>query len=617
MRVFLLLIVAMNAYAGEALYRVALLEPRGAADFYQSTEPRAINNLGTVAGVFYRTWPYPAGTSGTGMFIHSPESGFEEIGHYEGMMTQPYHINERGQITVSARAPNIELALRYTPGVGFERIGSFEEIRASALSINSHGTLVGTTDTQGATHAFLYSDNEGMVDLGTFGGIYASAGGINDQGYVVGFTTFEEWDPADEVFYRYNMAYRWQGSEGVTFLGRGKALRINEKMTVLLEGDEWGPEIILRGERKAILAKNWVWPGMGMALNDADVIVGGGGDYKGSWFNWPQPTGYVWAEMTGVQNLQHPTFQDSGWWITGAWGINNVGQIAAEAWFVGKRRAVRLDPIAPRLRVRASATNAAISWFPAWPGVFLESTESLAEPNWERVSLLETNEISLPLTSAARFFRLNVTALEGLCCGPEPEREVRHAPDAYSRIQETRLAEVFRNFAGWPPSLVIARAERPRDLVFEGGGFDLNDDLLSFEWSILEDNGWRSFASARWATNRFERFGRHEVQLRVSDGELAGTNTLTFDMITPGEFLWALSEAIEAHPDRGPGADAFNAMLNAAAERLDQGDEARGLEVVNEALSLLDTEQVLFQQHHGPLGYFLQTFIWMMEQGAI
>ena len=95
--------------------------------------------------------------------------------------------------------------------------------------------------------------------------------------------------------------------------------------------------------------------------------------------------------------------------------INSHGQIVG----LSNHGAYRLDPIPPRLAIQPTATNMILSWTPAWPGLILEATDSLSFPDWQPLDTGGTNVIQVPLDSPNRFFRLDTSALAGLCCAPE------------------------------------------------------------------------------------------------------------------------------------------------------------------------------------------------------
>ena len=111
----------------------------------------------------------------------------------------------------------------------------------------------------------------------------------------------------------------------------------------------------------------------------------------------------------------------SNWRMGSAIGINDRGQIAVDGVEQSASASVpvRLDPIPPKLSIRHAPPNLLLSWAPAWPGIVLESAESLVDSEWESVDTGGTNVVSLPLESPHRFFRLNLDALKGLCCAPE------------------------------------------------------------------------------------------------------------------------------------------------------------------------------------------------------
>jgi hypothetical protein len=149
-------------------------------------------------------------------------------------------------------------------------------------------------------------------------------------------------------------------------------------------------------------------------VNNYDVAVGGG-IASNKW------TALIWTETEGLLPLNALIPPDSGWRLASASAINDYGQITGEGVLNDDPAAAtyRLDPIPPTLKIRRQAGRVEVSWTPRWPGLVLEATDSLATPNWQPVPTGTTNVVWFSTTNWARFFRLNLEGIRGLCCPPQ------------------------------------------------------------------------------------------------------------------------------------------------------------------------------------------------------
>ena len=200
-----------------------------------------------------------------------------------------------------------------------------------AYGINDSGQVVGTSDIGinvpfgGTFHAFRTAPNGAINratdDLGTLGGTYSSASAINNYGQVVGSSYLL----GDTV-------------GGVTII---HAFRTAPNKRINPATDDLGT-----------LAGGW-WTAAA-AIDNYGQVVGS------SWIN-SDDTYHAFVYSNGMmQDLNNLASTGSCDLISTASGINDRGQIAANANCMGQGHAVRLDPIynAPvRPPVRADGTS--------------------------------------------------------------------------------------------------------------------------------------------------------------------------------------------------------------------------------------------------------------------
>ena len=318
-------------------------------------------------------------------------------------------INDNGQVSLYGTPDNVIFpTYRYTPGVGCELLGALYNVGDGAISkaINSLGQVVGYSDAFNGTrpwqYGFLYTDGIGMTSIGSLNeNAYSSAKDINDIGQVTGASG--------------GHAFLYTPEAGMVSIGQGAGFAINNRGVVAGKVG-WRPPYnaaIYRGGTNLVLTP----PDLDAEaddINDYNVVVG-------LRFSQYPPEIFVWTEQDGVMGLNE--FIEPGWRISWPGGINDHGQIAAEGYYVPGNApssvAVRLDPIPPKLAIHLGPTNAVVSWAPNWPGLVLESTESLSVPDWQPLATGGTNLVSVAASSPLRFFRLNLDGVRGLCCPPQ------------------------------------------------------------------------------------------------------------------------------------------------------------------------------------------------------
>lgn len=170
-----------------------------------------------------------------------------------------------------------------------------------AIDINNEGQVVGSSDSQdGPYHAFRWSEGT-MTDLGTLGGNFSQAYAINKAGDVVGWAQFTKSSTAWHAFL-------WSNANGtMTDLGT-----------------------LTGGINEESIATD---------INNAGRVIG----YTLT--NETNPRYFTWYKGT-MTDLNTLLPENSGWKITGVYGINNHGQIVGQGSFNGgKTTAVLLTPV--------------------------------------------------------------------------------------------------------------------------------------------------------------------------------------------------------------------------------------------------------------------------------
>jgi probable HAF family extracellular repeat protein len=290
-----------------------------------------INNHGDVVG-------WSMGSAGTRAFVYRQSTGMLALPALTGRpVTTARAINDDGIVvgTASTGGTDVGHAVRWQAGaaqdLGTLDGGSFSEAR----DVNASGTIVGSSSTNGGqlsgTHAFRYSDGAGMVDL-TAGFDDGRAEGINDTGQIVGW--------------RNGRAYRLSGS---TFTDLGVPTGFAQSFAVAINGTGQvaGHVISPTGNSERIFRySNGVMTlvgGMGefnraWAINSSGDVVGQGLPVLGL------RQGFLYTDANGMQGLNQLIDPAAGWYILGATGINDVGQIVGWASGPNGQRAVRLMP---------------------------------------------------------------------------------------------------------------------------------------------------------------------------------------------------------------------------------------------------------------------------------
>jgi probable HAF family extracellular repeat protein len=402
--------IALLAYDGLVLAQISVPPPvcyratelnysfiRNSTNDLYDVYPIRLTDSGAFTGyIYYHDAP-------RALLFYSPESGFVDLGRWNGLGTRGLSLNERGQIAVRVTGPNLEKMFLYAPGAGFHDLGSLgNEMPGSehfTKFINASGQITGFSETpNGDAHAFRWTEGTGMEDIGTLpGGWFSTGNGINSRGWVSGSSRIE--DGSFNVFLS-------RPGEPIVDLGPGIGGDINNRGVIIGSGPNGIPELLYDGRRVRIA------PNFGIAnysvgcLNDHNLFRGTYWDSRlGIGF-----TAIVGSEKHGIVDLNKLIPTNSGWVLTEGTGMNNKCQIVGRGWNgnAGRNTIFRLDPVIPPITIRHASTNVLLSWPDTFFPLRLEEADGPEATTWQAVSGVTTNWATLPLAHSKRFYRLAI-----------------------------------------------------------------------------------------------------------------------------------------------------------------------------------------------------------------
>lgn len=321
------------AAASAASYTIITI-PRPAGGDWRHGGASGINDRGDVAGAYVRFIDPSGFEQVPRAFVYTDLGGTSELPWPAGWVSRAVDINNRGQVAFYGAASGAPfVAYRYTPGVGYEPLGNFGGLFTEPDAINNLGQLTGYSEgPDGHARAFRYSDDVGLEYIG---GSFISSRGldINDRGWVVGGGG--------------GHAFVYRDNEGVIDLGSGAARGINNAGVVV------GEAFLPNGDSEAFVYENGQMRPLGHLgggtarlddINEYGVAVGTGsilleGGIRSS-------IALYWSEATGLINLNTLLPENSGWHLASATAINEYGQITGNGTFNGViGTAYRLDLI--------------------------------------------------------------------------------------------------------------------------------------------------------------------------------------------------------------------------------------------------------------------------------
>ncbi|USX20070.1 HAF repeat-containing protein [Oxalobacteraceae bacterium OTU3REALA1] len=210
-------------------------------------------------------------------------------------------INEAGHVAGTAVKDGYGRAFLYRDGV-IHDLGTLPDGKlSSAMAMNNRGQIAGIAEYQwsewggGPEHAFSY-ENGVMTDLGTLGGTNSWAFGINERGQVVGGSELSEGHPDGEHAFLYENG-------------------------VMLDLGTLAPGSKSRAR----------------GINNLGQVVG--------WYSLNTGRSFIYHQRFGMRDLNAMVDPASGWFIQGAYSINDRQQIVGLGCKNGQYGAVLLNPI--------------------------------------------------------------------------------------------------------------------------------------------------------------------------------------------------------------------------------------------------------------------------------
>ena len=296
-------------------YEILNLESLG-APANDGVFARGVNNHGQVMGSYWTP-----GQTELRLFSYSFGTGMVDIGPSPARYMYGKGINDLGQLIGFGFAGPIANGYRYTPGVGYELLtGPGDD--SEPQGINNHGQVTGWTFINGQERLFRYTDGVGLEDLG----LEMAGLAINDRGDITGIT--------------HGSVFLYQDGVGVTLLGQGEGRAINN-IGVIAGNTSLSPvggSAFIYKDGTMQLLGNFGGSTEAWAMNNQNEIIGQARIED-------QLAAFLWSEQNGIEDLNALIAPGSGWFLTGAFSINDRGQIVGDGFYNGKYSAFLLQPI--------------------------------------------------------------------------------------------------------------------------------------------------------------------------------------------------------------------------------------------------------------------------------
>lgn len=246
----------------------------------------------------------------------------------------PTSINRAGQISGHSG----DRAFLYQDGI-IKELSEVQGIYGAANGMNDRGQIVGGSQIvpRGPSHAFLYESGT-MTDLGTLGGLDSTAYAINNDGVVVGSA-----DTAEKSSHAF--LYKSGRLQDLGTLGGQRSVAAAISNTGLIAGNS---QIDNNKVTHAFLYAKGVMKDLGtmgggdhseaFGVNDSGQTVGFAYTVRGR-------RAFIYSNGT-MQDLTDLLPPGTGWVLTDANAINNVGQIVGTGFIHAEMFSFLLTPTA-------------------------------------------------------------------------------------------------------------------------------------------------------------------------------------------------------------------------------------------------------------------------------
>lgn len=289
-----------------------------------------INAAGDVVG-------WSLGPNGTRAFLFTAATGLRALPSPAGRpVTTARSVNATGSVVGNASAGGTDIghAVRWQSSavrdLGTLGTGLFSDARG----LNAAGVTVGTSYTDGGSllgiHAFRSNSTGGLVDL-TPATDDAHAEAINDAGQVTGWRNSHAFRLTGTTFADLGVPTGFASSFGFAINSSGQVAGHVRSATgnaeQIFRFTDGAGLVILGGTGQFNRANG---------INTAGDVVGVGQPVPGL------KQGFLYTDSQGMQGLNALIDPAAGWFVLGASGINDAGQIAGWASGPLGQRAVRL-----------------------------------------------------------------------------------------------------------------------------------------------------------------------------------------------------------------------------------------------------------------------------------
>jgi len=306
-----------------------------------------------------------------------------DIGTFSGYCSVGASINNLGQVAGWSAYPDESTHAFFYNGMNLQDLGTLGGYDSRAFGLNDKGQVVGTSYPASATtpHAFLW-EGDGLVDLNWEPLYVSTAYSINNSSAIAGGGWGESsW--GFPVIWKENTAFLYEGLNGGIseindsgqFVGAYTPDGTIGCHAYFVDSNVLWDLGTLGGTSSQSTAIN----GFGLVVGYTEVVPGDDTQHPFLWKkggqmldlgvpsgcttacpkdinNLGQIVGYGGVEISDsicgflyengtINNLNDLISPDSGWQITSAFSINDIGQITGEGIFMGKKHAYIMNPV--------------------------------------------------------------------------------------------------------------------------------------------------------------------------------------------------------------------------------------------------------------------------------